>query len=439
MARITKYTIDGTITDSDKLLGTDAESANATKNYLVGDLADYITSDWVAVGSGTTNYIPLWTPDGNTIGDSIMFQSASSPLSVQVGTNAGSGQQTVLGAGYITTSGIGADQGTFTSITSGNAGVVTILGNAIIGDAATDILQISSSVSDYTGTASTAAGQVLVSTANGQLVWAPAPSVGNVVSDPAAAVTINSIPLWIGSNPATLSSNSPITTVGGAVGIGTSGTNPQDKLHVQGTVRAVVAGSSGAAFNAINAFGVSSTFRFENNHAVLALKNNSNVVATKISSDGFSWFDGGSVGIGTKTPAAPIEMVVNDASGKGLLLSNVGDNTAYDSIRVTYSGYGTGSPECIFKPKTQPGSGIVNTYFRFKTNGGELAGNKANVTVDGKVGIGTTNDVIASRLTVAKGDIEVTEYQKGLILRSTNGTRYRLVVADDGTLTTTAV
>ena len=53
MARITKYTIDGTITDSDKLLGTDAESANATKNYLVGDLADYITSDWVAVGSGT--------------------------------------------------------------------------------------------------------------------------------------------------------------------------------------------------------------------------------------------------------------------------------------------------------------------------------------------------------------------------------------------------
>ena len=187
------------------------------------------------------------------------------------------------------------------------------------------------------------------------------------------------------------------------------------------------------------ACGVSSTFRFENNHAVLALKNNSNVVATKISSDGFSWFDGGSVGIGTKTPAAPIEMVVNDASGKGLLLSNVGDNTAYDSIRVTYSGYGTGSPECIFKPKTQPGSGIVNTYFRFKTNGGELAGNKANVTVDGKVGIGTTNDVIASRLTVAKGDIEVTEYQKGLILRSTNGTRYRLVVADDGTLTTTAV
>ena len=70
MARITKYTIDGTITDDDKLLGTDAENTDATKNYLVGDLADYITSDWVAVGSGTLNTIPLWTPDGNTIGDS---------------------------------------------------------------------------------------------------------------------------------------------------------------------------------------------------------------------------------------------------------------------------------------------------------------------------------------------------------------------------------
>ena len=196
MARITKYTIDGTITDSDKLLGTDAESSNATKNYLVGDLADYITSDWVAVGSGTTNYIPLWTPDGNTIGDSIMFQlgvGTSNPT-VQVGnyTSSGGTTETVLGAGYMTTTGLFAEQGSFTNITSGNTGVVTIQGNAIIGDAATDILQISSSVSDYTGAASTAAGQVLVSTANGQLVWAPASSGGTVTG----TGTTNNLPLW---------------------------------------------------------------------------------------------------------------------------------------------------------------------------------------------------------------------------------------------------
>ena len=273
--------------------------------------------------------------------------------------------------------------------------------------------------------------QVLVSNASGNVAWGALPT-GTVKGTGA----VNFVPKWSATD--TLQ-NSIIFDDGTNVGIGTAGSNPADKLHVQGTVRAVVPGSSGIAFNAINAFGVSSTLRFDNNHAALALRNSSTVIATKISSNGFSWFNGGSVGFGTTTPAAPIEMVVNDASGKGLLLSNVGDNSAYDSIRVTYSGYDTGSPECIFQPKTQPGSGIVNTYFRFQTNGGELAGNKANVTVDGKVGIGTTNDVIASRLTVAKGDIEVTEYQKGLILRSTNGTRYRLVVADDGTLTTTAV
>jgi hypothetical protein len=233
-------------------------------------------------------------------------------------------------------------------------------------------------------------------------------------------------------------------TSAGNVGIGTSGINPQDKLHVQGTVRAVVPGSSGAAFNAVNGSGVSSTFRFENNHAVLALKNNSNVVATKISSDGFSWFDGGGVGFGTTTPASPVEMVIPDTSSTtrgGLLLSEIGDSSELDSVRVEYESRKdlSGNPGLIFTPRSQPSSGVWETFFRFKTNGGELVGNKANLTVDGKVGIGTTNDNFASRLTVAKGDIEVTEYEKGLILRSINGTRYRLVVANDGTLTTTAV
>ena len=477
MARITKYTIDGTITDSDKLLGTDAESANATKNYLVGDLADYITSDWVAVGSGTTNYIPLWTPDGNTIGDSIMFQvdvGASSPI-VQVGDYSASGgtTETVLGTGYMTTTGLFAEQGSFTNITSGATGVVTIQGNAIIGDAATDILQISSSVTDYAGTASTAAGQVLVSTANGQLVWAPAPSSGTVTG----TGVNNYFPIWtdgpnggIGDSqlrqssqfsnglyqirmentdrfvinrPASVTSGDPafqiaqdgtakvefgwdddgggygflynyaglgwrfgaaggnnpeleITTTAGSegvtitnklyingntttagdlivenglvdgdstygtagqvlsttgtgqnvewidapglsgtgitnfvpkwsaadalqdsiifddgtnVGIGVSGTNPADKLHVQGTIRAVVPTASGTAFNAINSSGgASSGIRFDNNNSGLILKNSAEVVTAKISSSGFSFFNGGNVGIGTNSPTATLDV-----------------------------------------------------------------------------------------------------------------------------------
>ena len=163
---------------------TAGKRKNKTKSLAMSDLAAYVVSSTsVITGGGALNTIPLWTPDGNTIGDSIMFQlgvGTSNPI-VQVGDYAGSGgtTETVLGAGYMTTTGLFAEQGSFTNITSGITGVVTIQGNAIIGDAATDILQISSSVSDYTGTASTAAGEVLVSTANGQLEWV----------DPSAAIT----------------------------------------------------------------------------------------------------------------------------------------------------------------------------------------------------------------------------------------------------------
>ena len=238
---------------------------------------------------------------------------------------------------------------------------------------------------------------------------------------------------------------------GGFVGINTVSGNPQDQLHVNGTIRAAMALNNGSAnptgwaFIALNDLATAASgIYYANRSAKLILKNSSNVVATKISSDGFSWFDGGSVGFGTTTPASPVEMVIPDTSSTsrgGLLLSEAGDSSELDSVRVEYESRKdlAGNPGLIFTPRSQPSSGVWETFFRFKTNGGELVGNKANLTVDGKVGIGTTNDNFASRLTVAKGDIEVTEYQKGLILRSTNGTRYRLVVADDGTLTTTAV
>ncbi len=56
----------------------------------------------------------------------------------------------------------------------------------------------------------------------------------------------------------------------------------------------------------------------------------------------------------------------------------------------------------------------------------------------GNVGIGTTN--VISKLTVHDGDISVgVSTAHGVILTSPNGTQYRLIVADDGTLSTTAV
>lgn len=44
MAKINTYPTDGTISSSDKLIGTDA-SDGSTKNFTVGDLADYIAEE----------------------------------------------------------------------------------------------------------------------------------------------------------------------------------------------------------------------------------------------------------------------------------------------------------------------------------------------------------------------------------------------------------
>lgn len=38
MAKISSYSVDSNVSLDDKLIGTDAENANETKNFLVGDI-----------------------------------------------------------------------------------------------------------------------------------------------------------------------------------------------------------------------------------------------------------------------------------------------------------------------------------------------------------------------------------------------------------------
>ena len=465
MARISTYAVSSPAALTDELIGSDINKA--TKNFTVGSILDL-----TGVPVGTENTLSMFGP-GTTLIDSLVSQDNIGI--VYIGTQASGTRFT--NTSISSPNLLGTDL-YVANIYGNNGGLLNIQGNAIIGNEATDTLTVNGVSTfnadvtvggkvgvntttplanlDVKETTTDVAGQIIV----GGLIDADDIAFGKLCF--ANTASANSQPNKILASiegRKNGSSNRGILTFGmadgsgsnwekmridsyGKVAIGT--TDPVDKLHVQGTVRAVVPGSSGIAFNAINGFGVSSAFRFDNNHAVLALRNNSTVIATKISSDGFSWFNGGGVGFGTTTPASPVEMVIPDTSSTtrgGLLLSEVGDSSTLDSVRVEYESRKnlSGNPGLIFTPRSQPSSGVWETFFRFKTNGGELVGNKANLTVDGKVGIGTTNDNFASRLTVAKGDIEVTEYEKGLILRSINGTRYRLVVANDGTLTTTAV
>jgi hypothetical protein len=156
---------------ADLLIGTqvkdDTIEENSTKSFTVDALGSYIvTSTSGITGSGTLNTIAMFTPNGQAIGDSAITQSydfINYTVSVNGILEVG---ETTISDGSIFTALISVN-----NITAGNAGNVSLLGGVIIGNEATDILQITSSVSDYTGTASTAAGQVLVSNASSQLEW----------------------------------------------------------------------------------------------------------------------------------------------------------------------------------------------------------------------------------------------------------------------------
>jgi len=84
MAIINSYQI-GTPKTNDLLVGTSMPGVNTdddprTVNFSVDDLASYIVGNYPGSpinGLGTFNTIPLWTPDGKTLGDSIITQGAS--------------------------------------------------------------------------------------------------------------------------------------------------------------------------------------------------------------------------------------------------------------------------------------------------------------------------------------------------------------------------
>ena len=104
---------------------------------------------------------------------------------------------------------------------------------------------------------------------------------------------------------------------GGQVGINTVGINPEDQLHVNGTIRASLKQNDGSsnktdwAFIGLNdeAKAASGLF-YENNGAQLILKNSSDIQVVKITSDYTKSYinTSGNLGIGTTTPQKKFEV-----------------------------------------------------------------------------------------------------------------------------------
>ena len=156
------------ITDSEQ----SAPNKNRTKSLTIDNLASYVTASTSGItGSGTLRQIPMFTPNGQAIGDSIMFQNSNN-LEIQVGVFSG-GSNTILGPGFISTTGLGVR-----NISAQEGGEVTFSGNVVIGDGIglPDYLTISSSVQDSNAAVGTE-GQILVANSSSRLLWDDATDV----------------------------------------------------------------------------------------------------------------------------------------------------------------------------------------------------------------------------------------------------------------------
>jgi len=140
----------------------------------------------------------------------------------------------------------------------------------------------------------------------------------------------------------------------------------------------------------------------------------------------------GDVGIGTTDPSEKLE--VNG------ILKIAPSNTSGTQTGIILKDPGTGASEGIniqFQSASDTNTAFIGSLSYDELRIGTANIERIRIDGSGNVGIGTTDP--ASKLEVDGGDIEVDDSASGLILRSPDGTRYRVTVANGGTLSVAAV
>ena len=143
----------------------------------------------------------------------------------------------------------------------------------------------------------------------------------------------------------------------------------------------------------------------------------------------------GRMGIGTTSPTSLLH-VKNSTFGTALASFETSGRPLTIGAQYTHVYMGYGNREQLKIAGTSGNGRIIigTTLTDDGTNTLQVGGTGY---FSGNVGIGTTSP--GSKLEVQGGDIEVDDSASGLILKSPDGTRYRITLANGGTLTVTAV
>ena len=231
MAIIYSYPEKTTPAGNDFLVITDSEqpapNKNRTKSLTIDNLADYVvTSTSGITGSGTLNTIAMFTPDGQTIGDSIMVQTliGANTYALDVGNS----RITELSLSSDTVS---ATTVFATDLNGLNGGTVTLNGNTILGNAPTDTITVNGEISllgtvkDSIGTLGTAS-QILVSNPSSQLEWT---NIADIAGSVTGSGTTNTIPIWT-DGPNGVLGDSIMGVQGGNIQFGDNSPNTQTQV-----------------------------------------------------------------------------------------------------------------------------------------------------------------------------------------------------------------
>ena len=180
MARISTYALDSAINDNDKLIGTDAEQNNQTKNFSLSGIADYVIDRFVDPDA-TDFHIPVFNQGGVRITDSIITQNSSvsngtAGTAITISGNLSVTESASIGGNLSVAGSASIDVDLVVEGVSYLQEHVYANGNVDLGDTSSDIikqygtLELLGPVKDSTGTIGNNE-QVLVSNAAGQLAW----------------------------------------------------------------------------------------------------------------------------------------------------------------------------------------------------------------------------------------------------------------------------